>query len=924
MPSDSGQRLPLSVQRKTWESEPERVQTTGLLPPATPESNVLPHTPPKEVIARGSWPSPMGGQEPAEMLAMAPFHEQQQQQQQQQQQGQLGQPQPHDANTLQLSCNNSEKGSDRVQEVPAAEQGQAEQDQGLLPSPAAREATVKTAAFGASTLGASSRSRMPADDGGVFTLDDTAVEALRAAHADMDLHGTGMVDSGMAAALLQKVFGDEADDQQVRRLVQRIFGEAGIDSSDCISFDDFLLYLDPRYHMNQLGDDEWEMFQLVADNGIALGPPPTWRETLWAVMNVEDAMRYLTEGDWLRKLAVLVQSVSQLAILTSIVNMMVESEPNVNLIANEKGHDAPTFIVEAVTIALFTLELLLRIISTPSQRTFWSGVYTWIDLLSIFPFYLSLSGVVDDRARGLAVLRIVRLTRLLRILKVGRHSVGIHLMVLSVRKALLPLLWLWFVLVLAMILFAALVYQAETMFAAEINEEKVKWVRSSNSGLDDAGQVIDIQSIHSAMWWAVVTLTTTGYGDAVPATALGKVVGALTMMCGVILLAFPTTILTQQFTRVFEAYEMSRAQQERKQKVRQKLLNDHFRKRERTSSDEKVDRADKESSEGVPVKETESAVPTRGTSELVGQSLAVQSALADDDRPFTEPSSGVGSTPMQPPTHPPMAPASECEPLVSLSGVTPAPNPLHRLRRRSVSGSRTTAVTQAQSAASRAHESGQRDSVTSLRQFARTGSTSSTFSPSGARESVGGGSVRSLTSLLRLRDSVQQHQPPQPPPPPPPPTPQPNGVLSPSQQRAGSPGPRGGWTPGRRAEGSVAALQEDTTGGVSPVSSLAGPRGGTPVSRTRPGATVQQTRLRASQSAGGLQFNHRPQDAPTPEQALREQLRELRCMQREMAVDQQRELAQIRDGVAQAVELLRRLEAIMQARHSQPLQLTPT
>eukprot|EP01062_Namystynia_karyoxenos_P005174 TRINITY_DN11820_c0_g1_i1.p1 TRINITY_DN11820_c0_g1~~TRINITY_DN11820_c0_g1_i1.p1 ORF type:complete len:955 (+),score=176.81 TRINITY_DN11820_c0_g1_i1:218-2866(+) len=715
-----------------------------------------------------------------------------------------------------------------------------------------------------------------------FSLDAAVVETIHTYFAEMD-DGSGRLDRQQAEELLLRVY-HQYNPARVRELTERIFAEADPAGGGKILIEEVLFCIDPNYHLENLDEDELEMLQLFCEH-IAIGPPDGWRQWLWAAMNVDQASHYLTKGDWLRKLALVVQTVSQLAILTSIVNIMVESEPEIQLEADEQGRDAATWQVEAVTIAFFTVELLLRILSTPSQPEFWSNGYTWVDLLAILPFYLTELGILSNRAKGLAVLRIVRLSRLLRILKVGRHSVGIHLMVLSVRRALLPLLWLWFVLVLAMVLFSALIYQAETM-QADLNNVTEKWIRPADSPFNDAGLAIDIQSIHGAMWWAVVTLSTTGYGDAVPRTPLGKVVGALTMMCGVILLAFPTTILTQQFTRVFEEYECRRVQQERKAKVRQRLLAEHFGKLDSPPM-----------SPGTP--KGDSPPPCTGLDRMSSKDKVAESSPAD--------------APPRPPDELGLQSSS-----MSYDGLAPlfisdVGRPAEQIRMSSCGASasagskpeadRSGALTRSLGPRVRSATLGTRRVGAGGKDKDLPTSESPRLPASGGRL----GSVSSLASLMRLRGEGS------------------NVLLSPSAQQ------------GRESLSSTSG-RLDVSGMAdipvtSSLSSIRPPAAGRPPrnpllaqnraapGRSSVGSTTSSLALATPARAVALAS---PADSPREASRgedlsqVRDALKDVRALQRDMQLDQQRELKEIQACVAQAAAALARVSAALQ--HRQQLQ----
>eukprot|EP01065_Artemidia_motanka_P025704 TRINITY_DN30688_c0_g1_i1.p1 TRINITY_DN30688_c0_g1~~TRINITY_DN30688_c0_g1_i1.p1 ORF type:complete len:861 (+),score=232.87 TRINITY_DN30688_c0_g1_i1:80-2662(+) len=360
-----------------------------------------------------------------------------------------------------------------------------------------------------------------------------------------------------------------------------------------VSLVEFLDFVDPGFVPGgeRMEDEEVEMLQLVQANTIQLEPPENLRAWLWALLNVEEAQRFLTEDDWLIHWATRIQVFSQLVIAVSIGNIMVESEPQITLDRRSQGYSHPVFIVEAVTIALFTIELLLRFASAPNKRAFCTDSFTLIDVLSVVPFFLTELGLRGDQAKGLAALRVIRLTRLLRIIKVGRHSVGIYLLAMSVRQALLPLLWLTFVILLFVILSGAIMWQIETASNARLlSSEEARaagyltgagWYRDANSTFEeDRGQKIAIKNIMEAMWWSAVTLTATGYGTPyVPYTRFGKAWGAITIFFSIVFLAFPATILTQRFCVVYADYELRRQIEEKAQRTRKRLLLTHFGRR---------------------------------------------------------------------------------------------------------------------------------------------------------------------------------------------------------------------------------------------------------------------------------------------------------------------------------------------------------
>ena len=188
---------------------------------------------------------------------------------------------------------------------------------------------------------------------------------------------------------------------------------------------------------------------------------------------------------------------------------------------------------EICSVVVFSAEYLLRVWSSvegaSDSRPFTGRVrfaltpLLLVDLLAILPFYLPLAGT------DLRIFRGVRLFRLFRILKLARYSEALRTLgrVFTRRRAEL-------VLTLAMVGFILLLSSA-LMYFAEHEAQPEKF-----------------SSIPGAMWWGVVTLTTLGYGDVYPITALGRVFGGLFAVTGILLIALPTAILGSGFMEVLD------------------------------------------------------------------------------------------------------------------------------------------------------------------------------------------------------------------------------------------------------------------------------------------------------------------------------------------------------------------------------------
>ncbi|MDR1188158.1 MAG: ion transporter [Bifidobacteriaceae bacterium] len=185
--------------------------------------------------------------------------------------------------------------------------------------------------------------------------------------------------------------------------------------------------------------------------------------------------------------------------------------------------------VEVVSVAIFTIEYVLRLwtadLRYPDSRPgrarlrYVASGMAIIDLLSILPFYLPMLIPVDLR-----ILRVLRLVRLVRVFKLGRYSAGMATVGRVMKKSAPALASSVFVVVLLMIVSAVLEYYVEHPEQPEA-----------------------FDSAFSALWWAVATITTVGYGDIYPVTLIGRILGAVIALLGVALVAIPTGIISAGF-----------------------------------------------------------------------------------------------------------------------------------------------------------------------------------------------------------------------------------------------------------------------------------------------------------------------------------------------------------------------------------------
>ncbi len=203
-------------------------------------------------------------------------------------------------------------------------------------------------------------------------------------------------------------------------------------------------------------------------------------------------------------------------ILLSVLLVMLDSIPDVH---GELG--AWLLVGEWLITVLFTLEYLLRIYVVHSKRKYILSFYGLVDLLAILPTYLSLF------LPGMHILTTVRIMRLLRIFRILKlvHFMGEGQQLWSALKRSRHKITVFLTTV-----FTVVVAVGSLMYLIE-------------------GEKSGFTSIPKSIYWAIVTMTTVGYGDIAPVTPLGQVVASLLMVTGYGIIAVPTGIVTSEIMR---------------------------------------------------------------------------------------------------------------------------------------------------------------------------------------------------------------------------------------------------------------------------------------------------------------------------------------------------------------------------------------
>lgn len=222
------------------------------------------------------------------------------------------------------------------------------------------------------------------------------------------------------------------------------------------------------------------------------------------------------QSDLQKKLGEIVEGavfsgIIQFLILASAVAFVLETEP-----ALEK-YEKYFIIVDLTFLVLFSAEYILRIYTAPVKKEFIFSFFGIVDLLAILPSLVLIP--------GFRVLRVLRFLRIFRIFKATRFILAVDRMIdalSGVKRELLALV----------ILSSLLVY----LSACGI------WFFEKDAQPEAFGSILD------SMWWAIVSLTTIGYGDVYPVTPGGKIFTALVALVGVGLIAIPSGLLASVLT----------------------------------------------------------------------------------------------------------------------------------------------------------------------------------------------------------------------------------------------------------------------------------------------------------------------------------------------------------------------------------------
>ncbi|CAG9534643.1 unnamed protein product [Cercopithifilaria johnstoni] len=248
-------------------------------------------------------------------------------------------------------------------------------------------------------------------------------------------------------------------------------------------------------------------------------------------------------------------------VITSIICFCLKTHPNLRVpdidieLKNDSTHilfirktatraHVAFFYIEVISNVWFTMELFIRFLFCPKIAKFARQPVNVIDLIATLSFYVdwALDRVVTGANRD--TVEFLSIVRILRLFKLTQHSSGLKILIQTFKASAQELLLLVFFVLLGIVIFAALVYYAERV--------------ETNPGNQ-------FHSIPVGLWWAIITMCTIGFGDMVPKTYLGMLVGSICALMGVLTIALPVPVIVSNFA-MFYSHAQARSKLPKKRR----------------------------------------------------------------------------------------------------------------------------------------------------------------------------------------------------------------------------------------------------------------------------------------------------------------------------------------------------------------------
>eukprot|EP00834_Sanchytrium_tribonematis_P003509 NODE_137_length_16306_cov_0.462640.p4 type:complete len:379 gc:universal NODE_137_length_16306_cov_0.462640:451-1587(+) len=258
-------------------------------------------------------------------------------------------------------------------------------------------------------------------------------------------------------------------------------------------------------------------------------------------------------------------------IVGSVLQFALESVYSLN---NTDEQIALMNSFDAFFSIVFSIDYFTKIVSCPNyfklpkllMKPFWI-----IDLLSILPFYIDLATEGSSNTSVIRIVRIVRIFRIFRLLKASRNIKEVQLVFESIKRSYTAILMLFFMVGNCLLFYGSFIYYFELSITTR--DPNTNILMYSDGIL--SGKATGFQSIPDTMWFGAVTITTVGYGDMYPITPLGKIFAACMAITGLLVIAYPVTILSSNMGELYREHRLLK-----QSRIRKNHRVFHYRKEE--------------------------------------------------------------------------------------------------------------------------------------------------------------------------------------------------------------------------------------------------------------------------------------------------------------------------------------------------------
>ena len=205
--------------------------------------------------------------------------------------------------------------------------------------------------------------------------------------------------------------------------------------------------------------------------------------------------------------------------------------------------------IDSFCTCFFTVEFLARLTVAPNRIKFWKSIMNIIDVLCVLPMWIKYIMLINNVQINMELLPVfflimmLRVLRICRVLRMARHYTGVKILLLALTASLQELIMLLIFVFIVILIFAVVIYYAEFF------------------------QEDTFETIPRGYWWAIITLTTVGYGDMYPKSALGYMVGSLCALTGILATGLPVPIIANNFNLYYSHTKLKEAVMNRKQTV---------------------------------------------------------------------------------------------------------------------------------------------------------------------------------------------------------------------------------------------------------------------------------------------------------------------------------------------------------------------